>query len=214
MAPLQQWRSSWEFYNHATESVSAGCLAVASLLRYGMITGGYQTGEMNIETLKRQWLNSATGLPGISLMLAFAAGIMLLGAAHLRSIPRLLQVIPMALVALAGAALTLWAIEPARWWDALEFRGPANIVSLTTAGFASLDVILTTGMKRGRFVPLPDIRRWTGQTIAVAFAIVLSVQSISFGRVIDDMNDTLAASRASCLAISDLPAMPESPLNH
>jgi hypothetical protein len=192
----------------------AGCLAIASLLRYGMITGGYQTGEMNIETMKRQWLNSATGLPGISPILAFAAAIVLLGAALLKSTPRLLQVMPMALVALAGAALAFWAAEPARWWDALEFRGPASIVSLTMAGFASLDGILATGMKRDRLHALPDIRRWTGQTIAVTFALVLSIQSITYGRVIDDMNVALAASEAQCLAVSDLPGMPESPLNH
>lgn len=192
----------------------AVCLAIASLLRYGMITGGYQTGEMNIETMKRQWLNSATGLPGVSLILAFAAAIALLGAALLRSIPRPLQVIPMALVALAGVALAFWAIDPTRWWDALEFRGPASIVSLAMAGFASLDAILATGTKRDRLHALPGLRRWTGQTIAVAFAVVLSIQSINYGRVIDEMNDTLAASEAQCLAVSDLPGMPESPLNH
>jgi hypothetical protein len=191
----------------------AACLAIASLLRFGMITDRYQTGEMNVETMKRQWRNSATGLPGISLILAFAVAILLLGVALVKSIPAWILMLPIVLVAIAGGTLAIWATEPARWWDALEFRGPASIVSLTVAGFAFLDCVLAIALKSDRLRVLPDVRRRTGQAIAVMFAIVLSIQCLQYGRIIDDMNDTIAASEAHCISMSELPDMPESPLN-
>jgi hypothetical protein len=58
----------------------AACLLLASLLRYSMISQSYETGEMNVRTFKRQWQNSATGLPGVSLILTFATATIVLGA--------------------------------------------------------------------------------------------------------------------------------------
>ena len=191
----------------------AGCAAVAALLRYGMIADRYQTGEMNVETFSRQWSSSATGLPGVALVLTLTVAVLLLAAALMPSVPRWLTVAPPALVALTGAVLTVWATEPTRWWDALEFRGPATLVALTAAGFAALDAFLATGMRRGRLRVLSGMRRWTGLAIGVVFAVVLTVQCVNYGRTIDGMNAALAASPEHCLPIDTLPGMPETPLN-
>jgi hypothetical protein len=137
----------------------------------------------------------------------------LLGVTLLKSVPRWVRLEPLVLIAGAGGVLTVWAMEPARWWDALEFRGPTTLVSLTAAGFALADALLAQVTGSARLKIIPDIRRHAGQAIAVTFAIILSVQAIAFGTVIDDMNDTLAASDARCIPISNLPGMPESPLN-
>jgi hypothetical protein len=120
---------------------------------------------------------------------------------------------PVMLVAVAGGALTIWAIESERWWDALEFRGPTHVVSLVAAGFATLDTFLATLAGSDRHRVLSPMRRATGKAIAVTFAIVLSVQCVAFGRIIDDMNDVLAASPSICFPMEELPGMPESPLN-
>jgi len=188
-------------------------LLIAALLRYGMIGGGYQTGEMNIETMKRQWLNSAMGLPGIALALTFLTALTLLGASRLRTIPLVARLVPPAIVAVAGGALTIWAMDSSLWSDALEFRGPTNIVSLGIAGFAFADAALAHLTRTPTLSSLPRIRQNAGQAIAVAFAVVLSIQSIGYGNVIDDMNDAIAASPEQCIPLGTLPDMPESPLN-
>ena len=192
---------------------TAVCLAIASLLRYGMIIGTPQSGDVSIYILKRQWHNSAMGLPGISLILTFFVAVSLLAIAHLKAIHRLLQWVPIVLVALAGGVLTSWATQSELWWDALEFRGPTHIVSLLTAGFAAVDMFVAVLLGSNRHRALPDVRRWTGQAIAVSFAIVLSIQCVGYGRIIDEMNEALAASASPCLPMSELPNMPESPLN-
>ena len=120
---------------------------------------------------------------------------------------------PVALTALAGAAMTVWALDPSRWWDALEFRGPTNIVSLSIAGVAFVDATLARMTGLGRLSVLPAHRIRTAQAIAVAFAVVLSIQSLQYSAVIDDMNDMLAAADMRCVELADLPDMPASPLN-
>ena len=61
---------------------TAVCLALASLLRYGMIIGTPQSGDVSIYILKRQWRNSAMGQPGISLILTFFVAVSLLAIAR------------------------------------------------------------------------------------------------------------------------------------
>jgi hypothetical protein len=191
----------------------AGCLVVASLARYSMITSSYETGEMSLRTFGRQSRSSATGLPGIALFLTFVVAAVILGATRIRLAVRWLQLIPAALIAIAGATLTLWAVEPQRWWDAFEFRGPAMAITLALAGFAALDSIAALRTQSDHLRSIPEIRRRAGQAIVVTFAIVLSVQSVQYKRVINDMNEMLAASPSPCLPMSQLPDMPESPLN-
>lgn len=188
-------------------------LAIAALLRYGMIGGGYETGEMNIETLKRQWLNAATRLPGLALSITFLLTAVMLAETAVGRRLRRLWLVPVTLVAFAGAALTMWALDPSRWWDALEFRGPANFVSLGIAGVAFVDASTARASRSTRLLVLPGFRVRTAMAIAVSFAAVLSIQSVQYARVIDDMNQTLASADTRCVEISELPDMPRSPLN-
>jgi hypothetical protein len=188
-------------------------LLFAALLRYGMIGGGYESGEMNLETMKRQWRNSATGLPGIALALTFLLAAAVLASSRLRRGLPWLWTVPVALSALAGTTLTIWALDPSRWWDALEFRGPTNVISLAVAGVAFVDATVARLSRSTHLRTLPDIRRRTSLAIAITFAIVLSIQSILYGQVIDEMNAIMASSDQRCIELGTLPGMPESPLN-
>jgi hypothetical protein len=189
------------------------CIFAAAVLRYGMIADKYETDSMSVEIMRRQWRNAAMGLPGISLALTFLVMVLIIAAGATKSFSRELRVLVIGLVALAGGVLMPWALEPARWWDALEFRGPANVVTLAAAGFAFLDAIWAIWTRGNCQRAVPEIRLQAARAIAVGFAIVLSTQCIMYGRTIEKMNDALAASPGRCLSLSQLPDMPESPLN-
>lgn len=189
------------------------CLFIMAVLRYLMIISEYDSSGMGPSTLKRQFLNSATGLPGIALTMTFLAAGLLLVLPWLEHRFRWGTNLPLASVAIAVAVLVVWALDPTLWWDALEFRGPAHFVSLAMAGLAFLDAISHRFPGRETSIDLASVRRRCGQAIAMGFAIVIGLQSYMFGQEIDGMRSAMAASDKRCIEISDLPNMPNSPLN-
>lgn len=192
----------------------AWCLGIAALIRFGMIGGAYESGELNLATQQRQWENSVTGWTLRALIATACTALATLMLPHLRFLPRAARYIPLIGVVATGLSLLMWARKPELWADALEFRGPANVISLTFMGFAFLDVLVRhfqPSEESSEAISTPRLR--TMQGAAVVFALVISFQSMMWRGEINHMQSAMAASDDSCVPTTAIPHFPGTPLD-
>lgn len=185
-------------------------LLIAAGLRYTMVTNHYESDAMNWQTIDRQFHESTTELVWVMLSLAIIAGILLLLCVNSQRVSRHVETAVLVCIAIGGGAMTIWAADASAWWRGLEFRGPALIFTMLTAFAAFIDAI---SHQRTPTLTIPPMRLSASRAIAVAFAIVLSVQSITWNRELNHMRSAMAESDRACIVAENLPGFEHSPLN-
>lgn len=185
-------------------------LVAAGAYRFIGVNSGYEQSEMSWDTQSRQWSNGATGLPAVALAMSVAIAISVLLLPWLTDRwKQRLTIAQIAAIVVGIVALVIWAARPTSWWEALEFRGPAFWASMIAAGCLFLQVFIsefrgTTTMK------VPRAQMFT---IAIGFSLVIIVQSLSWNRVVNGLDDQMANASQACIAREDVAGYPYSPLN-
>lgn len=187
----------------------AGCFAFATVLRFGMVRPGYDSEAMTWEAQQFQWEYAVFGLP-----MAVLVGAAFSACASLVTprVPRYYHYIPLLGVGFAGLALVVWASDSSRWRPALDYRGPALIITLVFMGFATIDTVLNQRYLAAHAGQVSAPRLRTVQAAALVFAVVISIQSIDWHSEIEEMRTAMAESDGACVSTNDIPGFRNSAL--
>lgn len=209
--------------NYGTEGhkmlLWAGGLGLLAVIRALQIQPGYEETQLSSAEVVKHFHVAVVGLPLIALACAWFAGAMvyLAGLSDQPTQRRrraFFQLSAFAGVGTAGAMLVVWARDPHLWWKAIDFRWWALAASLPFMFFALLESILgRPRLLRTGACLLRDRIRLT-QATGVAFAAVLSVQSVAYAGLAHELTQAMAQSPSACIPTAALGALKGTAFDH
>lgn len=195
------------------QTIVAGVLVTAAALRWQLTSNGGQQSEMTVDTQQRQWENATGGGSPTFLLIALAILVVtLLISAWLPRRFRPHLALGQYTVAAIGCLLLIpWALTPADWWEALEYRGPAFWITSLTAGAFVLHVLILHARKQ--HTQPAAVSSNLSAIICGSAALIIMLQSFAWHRTVDAFSDQLASAEQACVAREDIAGMPFTPLN-
>ena len=135
----------------------------------------YESHAASIQTIVSSLRNSVVGWPLVAMALTMVAALscLLFSGSH----ARICLIVPLSL---AGAAMVVWAVQPAAWALCLDYRYwvlPFSLPLMTGAAVEEL------WLRRSAESQLQEIRRHAVSLIGAIFFLVLSIQSLPVGLV-------------------------------
>ncbi len=122
-------------------------------------------------------------------------------------VPRLI----VACVGLSGLSLILWAADPHRWAEEVNFREMALFVALPFIFFAMLEGLFSQSINLPVLTPL---RTRLVQLTGLIFFIVIGLQSFNWVNLTNRLSATMAASPTSCISADTIAWLTHTPLDH
>jgi hypothetical protein len=150
----------------------------------------YETGAASFQTIIWTFKHSVIGWPLIAIALTMVAGFNCLTVRGSHAITFLI-----APLALAGAALIAWAINPAAWAPCLDYRYCVMPVSLPLMTAAAVEELW---LRRSES-QLQTIRCHAVSLIGAIFFVVLSIQSLQWGLGSRRLANELTSSGRGCI---------------
>lgn len=205
-----------------------GVLALMAALRVWLFHTEYEAEQASLETLRWAFTVAVAGSPLLALTCAWVAGLMVFiapFAGRRRRVTVALRAIELLSIAMATAVLIRWAIDPEQWRWELKYGYWAPVASLSFLGLAALEVLMRGGApeKAVRAVAVSGIdslrglawshRVGTAQLVALACSLVLIVQSTAWLRLSNRLSETMARSGWSCVAMSRIGWIEDTPLH-
>jgi hypothetical protein len=112
---------------------------------------------------------------------------------------------------LSGAALTLWAANPAYWRKCADYRFAAALVSLPFMIGASFEAMWPASAAE---TSLRGARSDALRTAGAIFLLVLSIQSLQWERMSQRLANELVNSGRGCVPLSSLPWIQGTAMDH
>jgi hypothetical protein len=114
---------------------------------------------------------------------------------------------------IAAAFLLLWVTQPQLWRFANKFVFWAPFISICFMGVAAIEALTRQAEPLRRGEPDWSHRLRTIQVVASAFLVVISVQSLTWARLGNQLRQTMEASAWDCISTAPLGWVDRSPLN-
>lgn len=204
-------------------TVLFGALTGLAAYRFMVFQSSYETERLSLEVLRGTFDLSVAGLPEKALALVFLASFMvalgpLLEMLPGKTLPRGLTLVAFFLeilyLAAAGWVFLLWARDPHQWAHEIEFRTWALFTSLPFMLMALLEALI-----HGRRWPrvgehLLGRRSLTAQMSALILLVVLSIQSLLWLDITDELKQTLASTPLSWISRPSIAWVQDTPVDH
>jgi hypothetical protein len=206
-------------------------LCAFALLRFILFRSSYEAGELSLQVLKARFYESLAGLPIVALAFACIAGLLILTAPYLAR-PVLLRGrrldLAFASLIVAGVLMIVWASDPRRWSQEVDFREWALFISLPFILMAVFDALTTkqspqlepsSAVQRGPgigvFSATDRVRRThVIQLTGLIFFVVVSIQSLTWLSLTNRLSEELRASPTACVSADSLTWVQGTPLEH
>ena len=197
-----------------------GGFACLSLVRFLLTKSPYESDQISVTTVRVHFSTAVSGAPLLVLLLTLAIAAIVLTMPFNRFVSRTrVRGIDgdSALIILAAVLITLiggvWASHLRSWGGAIDYRTYVGIAAVVVMLFAVADALFQTGRHE------PDgaaqtVRSVAACAAAAAFAIVFSIQCLTWRDANLRLHDDLARGAGSCLPISALPWAAETALGH
>lgn len=206
-AALVGWRWPDVRRRMLTAAATFVVLAVAKLVVFIVARPSYDASEASVSMQVKHFENAVAGVPmeAIGCVWVAALGLYLLAQPDVRGrVGRWLAVVPWVALLLAGAILVRWAVDPARWAYALDFRDWALPFSFPMMALAALEA-MTAPIGGDPRAALPDPRRLLAvQAVAVIFLAVLTVQSTVWWMMSSRLQEEIARRPHGCTTLDAL----------
>ena len=205
---IRSWRVPAERKEMYLVALGFGLLTGLAILKLLLLGTNYEEEQLTVGELQREFAAGVGGYPLFALILGWLVGGLVLVSAW--SGRRWLRVgIGLGLI-IATVLLAIWANDPHLWSGTPDFRIWASFLAVPLIGLAALDSL-------GRPTARPD---WTPRfyfigLIGGLFLVVLTLQSLAWANLTNDLRQAIAQNPAVCVttaSINDLRA--ETPLGH
>jgi hypothetical protein len=148
-------------------------LGVLLLARILAPLDSYESGALSFHTIVMSLNDSVIGWPLVAIALTMVAALSCLLISGSQA--RICLIVPLSL---AGAAMVVWAIQPALWALCLDYRYWVAPVSLPLMTGAAVEELW---LRRSTELQLQEIRRHALSLIGAIFLLVLTIQSLQWG---------------------------------
>lgn len=195
-----------------------GGVLVIAVLKFAVSRSGYETEQMSLAIVRRDFDASVIGLPLVSLVCVGAAALMILVTPYVArfahsALFHFVVLIEFTGVISAGVLLIAWASAADNWIWASGFRSFALLISVVFMALASAEGILSN-LKTLKKVPINWLHRTrTIQLAATMFLLVLCTQSVIWLKVTDKLRDTMFQSSWGCVSMSSMSWLAMTPLS-
>jgi hypothetical protein len=196
------WRSRGRVVRWVRPAALLGLAAARQLLT----SNGYDGMSPSATVVRDQYRVAFGGMPLAVVVLAAVAGAVLLGDRwwrRRRSFELGARLALAGALGTAGLVLLYWALDPQRWWRAMDFRTYAPVAAAPLVLCCLLDVWSQARQPATHRVapqPLGPTRRGVAVAAGLAFSVTLAVQSSGFAGLTHSVRARLAASPGPCVA--------------
>jgi hypothetical protein len=202
--------------NMLVAAATFGLLAVARIVIY---RAAPDADPLAIATYTAAYEAAVRGYPLIIVGAAVFAAATMLWAARLGKpsepeVAPVLRFFQFVGLGVAGALALDWARHPPLWANALQFTDMALLMSLPFILLTLLEGAIGKGFLLEGDPQLMSRRLPLIQGTAIIFVAVLSVQSILFSSLADDLYQVIAQSAAPCISTTSLGSLHGTPLGH
>lgn len=173
-------------------------LAVGAYVRFVSGANVYELEQLGFSLLLTRFTSSVIGTPLIMLLGAGIAGLALLLSAWFGSWRGRRQRVIFGALLVSGLAAALFATVPLFWLDSLSYRFFIIPASLPFIAAAALDSPRRSSSEQ----PINaewDLRQRVAERIALIFALVIIIQSVSWAVMSGSLRNTLRDARSGCV---------------
>ncbi|MBI2755984.1 MAG: hypothetical protein HYX52_04650 [Chloroflexi bacterium] len=198
-------------------ALGGAALLVAAVAKALAPLSGYESESLTPQRLIDSYTVAVRGWPQIAIALSALAGLATLVQRWLPShgpVATGTRWLPAALALGAGAALVPWARNAYTWAHMLDFRFWVWPIALAGLGVASAEWLAGERQPDAQIRAVADARGPAVVAAGLAIAVVLTLQARSWTSQVDALRQTLAQRAGQCIAISTLPSIDGSPMNH
>jgi hypothetical protein len=121
--------------------------------------------------------------------------------------------LPFACLALSGILFVVWAADPHRWAQEVNFREMAPFVALPFILMAMIDGLIGRAGNRLRIYGLVYRVRLV-QLTGLIFFLVITIQGLNWVNLTNRLQQTMRSSPTSCISASTIAWLPNTPLEH